>query len=94
MGLAIATSAGAHHEPRQDFQPGALRRIASTTWPQLVSRLTNAEVRSLHEPAQGSLPDNELVIHNEGNSCVLGLNPIRLSEGLLYEVYEMAARYR
>jgi UDP-sulfoquinovose synthase len=58
----------------------------------LVSRLTGAEVRYYINPRNEAW-DNELVIHNE-QFLELGLNPVRLSEGLLYEVYEVAARYR
>jgi UDP-sulfoquinovose synthase len=38
-------------------------------------------------------PDNDLVIHNR-QFLELGLKPITLSEGLLYEVIEVAARYK
>lgn len=58
----------------------------------LVARLTGAEVRYYINPRNEAW-DNELVIHNE-QFLDLGLNPVRLSEGLLYEVYEVAARYR
>jgi UDP-sulfoquinovose synthase len=58
----------------------------------LVSRLTGAEVRYYINPRNEAW-DNELVIHNE-QFLELGLNPIRLSDGLLYEVYEVAARYQ
>lgn len=59
---------------------------------ELVARLTGAEVRYYINPRKEAW-DNELVIHNE-QFLELGLNPIRLSEGLLYEVVEVAARYR
>ena len=58
----------------------------------LVARLTGAEIRNYINP-RNEAPDNELVIHNE-QFLELGLNPITLSEGLLQEVIEVAARYR
>jgi len=58
----------------------------------LVARLTGAEVRHYINP-RNEAADNELVIHNE-QFLELGLNPITLSEGLLQEVIEVAARYR
>jgi len=59
---------------------------------ELVALLTGAEVRYYINPRKEAL-DNELVIHNE-QFLDLGLNPVRLSDGLLYEVVEVAARYR
>lgn len=59
---------------------------------ELVARLTGAEVRYYINPRNEAW-ENTLVIHNE-QFLELGLNPIRLSEGLLYEVYEVAARYK
>ncbi len=58
----------------------------------LVARLTGAEVRNYINP-RNEAADNELVIHNE-QFLELGLNPITLSEGLLQEVIEVAARYQ
>ncbi len=58
----------------------------------LVARLTGAEVRHYINP-RNEAADNELVIHNE-QFLELGLNPITLSEGLLQEVIEVAARYQ
>jgi len=59
---------------------------------ELVSRLTGAEVRNYINP-RNEAAENELVIHNE-QFLELGLLPITLSEGLLQEVIEVAARYR
>ncbi|MFO7632111.1 MAG: NAD-dependent epimerase/dehydratase family protein [Caldilinea sp.] len=59
---------------------------------ELVARLTGAEVRHYVNP-RNEASDNELVIHNE-QFLELGLNPITLSDGLLQEVIEVAARYR
>jgi len=59
---------------------------------QLVSRLTGAEIRYYVNP-RNEAPDNDLVIHNR-QFLELGLKPITLSEGLLYEVIEVAARYK
>ena len=58
----------------------------------LVSRLTGAEVRTYINPRNESL-ENELVVHNE-QFLSLGLNPITLSEGLLAEVIDVAAKYK
>ncbi|HRA65365.1 MAG: NAD-dependent epimerase/dehydratase family protein [Caldilinea sp.] len=58
----------------------------------LVSRLTGAEVRYYVNPRNEAW-ENELVIHNE-QFLELGLRPITLSDGLLQEVIEVAARYR
>ncbi|GIK72218.1 MAG: NAD-dependent dehydratase [Chloroflexota bacterium] len=58
----------------------------------LVARLTGAEIRHYINP-RNEAADNELVIHNE-QFLELGLNPITLSEGLLQEVIEVAARYQ
>ncbi|MBE2239672.1 MAG: NAD-dependent epimerase/dehydratase family protein [Caldilineaceae bacterium] len=58
----------------------------------LVSRLTGAEVRYYVNPRNEAW-ENELVIHNE-QFLELGLQPITLSDGLLQEVIEVAARYR
>ncbi len=57
----------------------------------LVARLTGAEVRHYVNPRHEA-PANDLVIHNEG-FLRLGLNPVRLSDGLLREVLDIAARY-
>ncbi len=57
----------------------------------LVARLTGAEVRYYVNP-RNEASENELVVHNE-QFLELGLNPITLSEGLLQEVMEIAARY-
>ena len=58
----------------------------------LVSQLTGAEVRYYVNPRNEAL-ENELVIRND-KFMRLGLNPIRLSEGLLSEVVDVAAKYR
>ena len=59
---------------------------------ELVSRLTGAEIRYYVNPRTEAL-ENELVVRND-NFMALGLNPIKLSEGLLGEVMEVAARYK
>jgi UDP-sulfoquinovose synthase len=58
----------------------------------LVSRLTGAEVRYYINPRNESL-ENELIVRND-QFLALGLNPITLSEGLLAEVIDVAAKYR
>jgi UDP-sulfoquinovose synthase len=57
----------------------------------MVARMTDAEVRYYINPRNES-PDNELVVRND-NFLALGLNPTTLSEGLLEEVVEVAAKY-
>lgn len=59
---------------------------------QLVSQITGAELRYYIDPRNESL-ENELVVRNE-QFLALGLQPITLSEGLLTEVVEVAARYK
>jgi UDP-sulfoquinovose synthase len=58
----------------------------------LVSRITGAEIRHYVNPRNESL-ENELVVHND-QFLALGLNPIKLSEGLLSEVIDVATKYR
>lgn len=58
----------------------------------LVSKLTDAEVRYYVNPRNEAL-ENELIIRND-KFMRLGLNPIRLSEGLLSEVVDVAAKYQ
>ncbi len=57
----------------------------------IVSHLSGAEVRYYVNPRNESL-ENELVVRND-QFLALGLNPITLSEGLLSEVYDVAAKY-
>ena len=59
---------------------------------ELVARLTDAEIRYYINPRNEAV-ENELIIRND-KFMRLGLNPITLSEGLLNEVYEVAAKYR
>jgi len=59
---------------------------------ELVARLTGAEIRYYVNPRTEAL-ENELVVRND-NFMALGLKPITLNEGLLTEVYEVAARYQ
>ncbi|MCB0046771.1 MAG: NAD-dependent epimerase/dehydratase family protein [Caldilineaceae bacterium] len=59
---------------------------------ELIAGLTGAEIRYYVDPRNESL-ENELVVRND-QFLALGLNPITLSEGLLTEVIEVAARYK
>jgi UDP-sulfoquinovose synthase len=59
---------------------------------EIVSHITGAELRYYSNPRNEAL-DNELVIHNE-QFLQLGLNPTTLSEGLLEDVVEIAAKYK
>ncbi len=58
----------------------------------LVSRLTGAEIRYYINPRNES-PANELIVTND-NFLKLGLNPTKLSEGLLSDVFDVATRYK
>jgi UDP-sulfoquinovose synthase len=59
---------------------------------ELVSSLTGADVRYYINPRKEDL-ENELVVKNDG-FLELGLEPITLSQGLLEEVVDVAAKYR
>lgn len=59
---------------------------------QMIAGMTDAEIRYYINPRNEAL-ENELVIRND-KFRQLGLNPITLSEGLLHEVYEVAAKYQ
>jgi UDP-sulfoquinovose synthase len=59
---------------------------------ELVAGLTGAEIRYYINPRNEAL-ENELRVRND-NFMRLGLKPIKLSEGLLGEVVEVAAKYK
>lgn len=59
---------------------------------QLVAKMTGAEVAYVPNPRQEDA-ENELRAHNE-KFLSLGLNPITLSEGLLAEIEQTAAKYK
>ncbi len=59
---------------------------------EIVAGLTNAEIRYYVNPRNESF-ENELVVRND-QFLALGLNPIKLSDGLLDEVVDLAARYK
>lgn len=59
---------------------------------EIVSHLTGAEIRYYVNPRNESF-ENELVVRND-QFLALGLNPIKLSDGLLEEVVEIAGRYK
>ena len=58
---------------------------------QLVARLTGAEVAFLPNPRKEA-EENDLIVRND-QFLALGLNPIRLEEGLLAEVVEVAKKF-
>jgi len=58
----------------------------------IVSDLTNAEIRYYVNPRNESF-ENELVVRND-QFLALGLNPIKLTDGLLEEVVEIAGRFK
>ncbi len=57
----------------------------------LVSRLTGAEIRNLPNPRKEAA-ENDLVVRND-QFLALGLDPIRLQDGLLSEIVEVARKY-
>ncbi|MCB0164000.1 MAG: NAD-dependent epimerase/dehydratase family protein [Anaerolineae bacterium] len=59
---------------------------------ELVAQLTGAEIRYYVNPRNEAWR-NELIIRND-KFRQLGLNPITLSEGLLIEVFDVAAKYK
>jgi UDP-sulfoquinovose synthase len=59
---------------------------------ELISKLTGVDVAFLPNPRREAV-ENELNVSRE-KFLALGLNPIRLSEGLLEEVREVALRYK
>ncbi len=59
---------------------------------EIVAGLTDAEIRYYVNPRNESF-ENELVVRND-QFLALGLNPIKLSDGLLEEVVEIAANYK
>lgn len=59
---------------------------------ELVAKLTGAKVRYYINPRNESF-ENELVVRND-KFLELGLNPIKLDEGLLTEVVEVAGKYK
>lgn len=59
---------------------------------EIVAGLTEAEIRYYVNPRNESF-ENELVVRND-QFLALGLNPIKLSDGLLEEVVEIAGRYK
>lgn len=85
-----------HHPPARKErvkifnQATETHRVRDLT--ELAAQLTGAEVRYYVNPRNEAW-ENELVIHNE-QFLELGLKPIMLSDGLLQEVIEVAARYR
>jgi len=58
----------------------------------MISQMTGAEVAYLPNPRREAL-ENELNVSRE-NFLALGLNPTRLSEGLLEEARDIAMRYK
>ena len=59
---------------------------------ELIAKLTGAKVRYYINPRNESF-ENELVVRND-KFLELGLNPIKLSEGLLTEVVDVAGKYK
>ncbi|HQY93182.1 NAD-dependent epimerase/dehydratase family protein [Caldilinea sp.] len=90
--ISLAIQHPPAHKERVKIFNQATETHRVRTLADLVSRLTGAEVRYYVNPRNEAW-ENELVIHNE-QFLELGLRPITLSDGLLQEVIEVAARYR
>ena len=89
VGLAIAHPPAWGARVKIFNQATETHRVADLA--HLVARLTGAEVRHYVNPRHEA-GENELVVDNAG-FLSLGLDPVRLSDGLLYEVYDVAVRY-
>ena len=59
---------------------------------ELVSSLTGATVERVSNP-RNEAPENELLVENE-TFISLGLDPIKLADGLLMEITEIAEKYK
>ena len=57
----------------------------------LVAKIAGAEIAYLPNPRKEAA-ENDLVVENE-QFLALGLNPIRLDEGLLEEIVEVAGKF-
>ena len=58
---------------------------------QLISKMTGAEIAYVPNPRKEA-DENDLIVKND-NFLALGLDPIKLEEGLLEEVVEVARKY-
>jgi UDP-sulfoquinovose synthase len=58
---------------------------------ELISKLTGAKIAYLPNPRKEA-PENDLVVRND-QFLELGLNPIKLEDGLLSEVVDVAKAY-
>ncbi|MHA3979565.1 NAD-dependent epimerase/dehydratase family protein [Halovulum sp. GXIMD14794] len=58
---------------------------------EMIARLAGAEVAYLPNPRKEA-PENDLVVRND-QFLALGLNPIKLEEGLLDEIIEVSRKY-
>ena len=57
----------------------------------MISEMTGVPIARTNNP-RNEAPENELSMKNE-NFLKLGLNPIKLSKGLLVEIEEVAKKY-
>jgi UDP-sulfoquinovose synthase len=82
--------------PEAGAKPTVFNQITEThrvaDLAKLVSGLTGIEIAHLPNPRREA-EENDLVVRND-RSSPSGLNPTTLSEGLLAEITEIAARYR
>ena len=65
------------------------RRVSELA--QLVSALTGAPVRHVHNPRNEAM-ENDLLV-TKSSFLSLGLQPVTLSDGLLIEIAEIAKKY-
>jgi UDP-sulfoquinovose synthase len=87
--LAIRNPPGPGERPKVLNQVTETHRVRDLA--KLVSDLTGAEIAPLPNPRLEA-EENDLAVRNDG-LLALGLEPTTLSEGLLTEVREIAARY-
>ena len=82
--------------PEAGAKPAVFNQITEThrvyDLAKMVSDLTGVEVAHLPNPRREAV-ENELVVRND-RFLALGLNPTTLSDGLLAECTDIAARYR
>ncbi len=82
--------------PEPGSQPMVLNQVTEThrllDLAKMIGDMTGCEIAYLPNPRREA-DENELAVRND-NFLALGLNPTTLSEGLMEEISEIAARYK
>ncbi len=82
--------------PQAGSQPMVLNQVTEThrllDLAKMIGDMTGCEIAYLPNPRREA-DENELAVRND-NFLALGLNPTTLSEGLMEEISEIAARYK